>query len=83
MLCDICGIKPATLRQARWRARKAGVPDPLPVYAKNGTRRVISLRDTIAWLQSTGRHIALLRLAEWYDDASMAAKRDMRGYTLP
>jgi hypothetical protein len=83
VLCDICGIKPATLRQARWRARKAGMPDPLPSYAKNNTRHVVSLRDAIAWLQLTGRHLALLRLAEWHDDASMMAKRDMRGYTRP
>ena len=83
VLCDICGIKPATLRQARWRARKSGSPNPLPTYARSGTRHVVSLRDAVAWLQSTGRHIALLRLAEWYDDASMTAKRDMRGYTRP
>ena len=82
VLCDICGIKPATLRQARWRARKTGMSDPLPTYAKHGTRCVVSLRDAVAWLQSTGRHIALPRLAEWYNDASIAAKRDMCRYTL-
>lgn len=81
VLCEICGIKPATLRQARWRARKSGMSDPLPTHAKHGSRHVVTLRDAVSWLQSTGRHIALLRLAEWYDDASMAAKRDMRGYT--
>lgn len=77
VFCEICGIKPATLRQARYRARVACQPDPLGARQTSPCRVLISVRSAIGWLQKTGRHMAVLRLAEWIDQQERQAYRDM------
>lgn len=75
--CEICGIRPATLRQARYRARRAGETDPLGARQVSPCRVLVSVRSALEWLQSTGRHVALLRLAEWMEVQERQARRDM------
>lgn len=75
--CEICGIRPATLRQARYRARKAGKPDPLGARTVSTCRVLVSIRSALEWLQTTGRYMAVLRLAEWIEQQQRQARRDM------
>lgn len=75
--CEVTGIRPATLRQLRYRARRAGQPDPLGARTVSGCRVLVSLRSAAEWLQQTGRYSALLRLAEWIEQEERTARRDM------
>ncbi len=56
--CRVTGIKPNTLRMSRSRGK-----GPRAKRISNN-RVVLSLRDAAAWLQSTGRYSAAIRLAE-------------------
>lgn len=77
VFCEVCGIRPATLRQVRYRARRAGRPDPLGARSVSASRVLVSLRDALPWLQETGRDMAILRLAEWLQQREQQARRDM------
>ena len=75
--CQITGIKPATLRMSRARGKGP------PAKRISNNRVVISFRDAAAWLQSTGRYGAALRLAEWLDQRWREAEREHRCIDAP
>lgn len=76
-LCQITGIKPATLRMSRKRGKGP------PARRISNNRVVISLRDAAEWLMSTGRYSAALRLHEWLEQQWRAASREHRRSEMP
>ncbi len=75
--CRVTGIKPNTLRMSRSRGKGP------PAERISNNRVVLSLRDAAAWLQSTGRYSAAIRLAEWLDQQWRDAARENRKVVIP
>lgn len=72
----ICGIRPQTVRVARYRARKRGLPEPVPLT--EGTYNV-DLIKAIEWLNKTGRYGAVMLLKAHLDEITMDSISIMRG----
>ena len=64
------------MRVARYRARKRGLPEPVPLT--EGTYNV-DLISAIDWLNKTGRYGAMMRLKAHLDEITNDSIAVMRG----
>lgn len=72
----IAGLRPHTVRTARWRARQRGEPNPVPFY--KGTYSV-DIVGTLPWLRRTGRYAAICRIDAYLRNIAEDSTTLLRG----